>query len=528
MQELADYILPRKSNITTTRTPGSKQMSKVLDSAPIRANELLASSMQGALTSASVKWFRLKTRDRALNETPTVAAWLDECADAMYLAFTQSNLAAELQELYLDLGAFGVGALMQEEKNPASKDFSGFRFQTQQAGMYRIAENADGLVDTVFRDVPMSIRAAAKKFGERNLGEKLTKMGEKNPDQYVVLLHAVYPREGVYGKTAKRKPFASCWAYREAMHIISEGGYDSLPYFVPRWTKTSGEVYGRGPGHTALPDVRTLNKARELTLKAWAKAVDPVMKQRADGVIGTVKLTPGGLNTVVQMDDLQALKSEARFDVGNIEEEQVRTSIREIFYNNQLQLPNKVIMTATEVERVYELMQRVLGPTLGRLESELLALLIERSFMMMLLRGALPEPPQEVFGQGGEIANIDIEYEGPLARAQRASDTQAIERTLATALPIAQVDPEALDVVDFGEIIRITAQKQGAPPLIIRSRQDVDQRRAKRQQEMEQAKQQQQMMGMAEMAGKAAPLIKGMSPEQMSQLTGGAGVQAEA
>lgn len=525
-QELADYILPRKSNITVRRTPGTKQMTKVMDSAPIRANELLASSMQGALTSAAVKWFRLKTRQRELNENPEVAAWLDVCGDAIYLAFTQSNLAAELQEVYLDLGAFGIGALMQEERNPAAPGFSGFLFQSLQVGTYRVSEAPDGRVDTVFRDVPMSLRAAAMKFGLRALGEKLGKQLEKNPDEVVWLLHAVYPR-AEYAKSAggrkaaKQKPFASCWVYREGKHLIAEGGYDSFPFMVPRWTKTSGEVYGRGPGHTALPDVRTLNKARELTLKAWAKAVDPPMKQRADGVIGTVKLTPGGLNTVVNMDDLDALESKARFDVGSIEEEQLRTSIREIFYNNQLQLPNKVIMTATEVERVYELMQRVLGPTLGRLESELLAPLIERSFALLMARGVLPEPPGDVFANG-EVADIDIEYEGPLARAQRASDTQALERTLAFALPVAQIDPEALDVIDLAEAIRLVAQKQGAPPQVVRSKEDVALRRQQRQQEMEQAKQQQQLESMANVAGKAAPLLKNLTPEQMAQMTGGA------
>jgi hypothetical protein len=514
-QDLGDYILPRKSNIITTRSPGSKMMQRVMDSTPIRANELLASSMQGALTSAAVRWFRLKLRDKQLNDVPEVAAWLEACADTIYLAFTQSNLAAELQEVYLDLGAFGIGALMEEEHDPSARRFSGFLFQSMQVGTYVVAEGPDGRVNTVFRDVPMSVQSAADKFGVARLGESLKKKLERNPDEFITVTHAVYPR-GTYGKTTRLKPFASCWFYAEGKHLLREGGYDSFPCMVPRWTKTSGEVYGRGPGHTALPDVRTLNKARELTLKAWAKAVDPPMKQRTDGVIGSVKLMAGGLNTLVNMDDLAPLESKARFDVGNIEEEQLRTSIREIFYNNQLQLPNKVIMTATEVERVYELMQRVLGPTLGRLESELLAPLIERSFALLADRQELPPLPAEL----GDDANIDIEYEGPLARAQRASDTQAIERTLAVAIPIAQLDPDALDVIDMTAVVRITAQKQGAPSAIIRSEQAVAERRAQRQQEREQMKQQAQMESFATMAGKAAPLVKSMPPEMLAGMAG--------
>jgi hypothetical protein len=513
-QELAEYILPRKSNITTKRTPGAKQTTRLYDSTAVRANELLAASMQGALTSAAVKWFRLKLRQQELNEDPEVAAWLDACTDRMYLAFTQSNLSSELQEVYLDLGGFGTGCVIEEERNPNSPTFSGFIFHSLPVGTYVIAEDAEGRVDTVLREVVLSARAAVAKWGAARVGERIRQTLEKKPDDLVTIIHAVYPREYTRGRTARNKPVASCYVHKDGKHLIAEGGFDTFPCMVPRWTKTSGEVYGRGPGHTALPDVRTLNRARELTLKAWAKAIDPPMKQRQDGVIGTAKLAPASLNTVVNMDDLAPIEFKARFDVGKIEEEQLRTAIRDVFYNSQLQLPNKTIMTATEVERVYELMQRILGPTLGRLEAELLNPLIERSFDLMLRRGALPEPPPAIYADG-EIADIDIEYEGPLSRAQRSSDSQAIERTLQLALPIAQVDPEALDALDLTEVIRYAGQRHGIPPRVVRSEKQIAEIRSARETERQKVVQQEQMRGMAEMAGKTAPLVKALGPQAL-------------
>ena len=53
-------------------------------------------------------------------------------------------------------------------------------------------------------------------------------------------------------------------------------------------------------------------------------------------------------------------------------------------------------MTATEVQVRYELMQRLLGPTLGRFQSEFLNPLIERVFGIMFRANAfLPAP--EIF-----------------------------------------------------------------------------------------------------------------------------------
>jgi hypothetical protein len=90
-QELAEFLLPRKSNVTIQRTPGMRQTQRLFDSTPIHANELLASSMQGALTSAAVQWFRLRTREEALLESPDVRLWLEQVARMMYSTSTLSS-----------------------------------------------------------------------------------------------------------------------------------------------------------------------------------------------------------------------------------------------------------------------------------------------------------------------------------------------------------------------------------------------------------------------------------------------------
>ena len=56
-QELADYMLPRKADITRKRTQGDKRTERIFDGTAIHAVELLASSLHGMLTSPSTPWF---------------------------------------------------------------------------------------------------------------------------------------------------------------------------------------------------------------------------------------------------------------------------------------------------------------------------------------------------------------------------------------------------------------------------------------------------------------------------------------
>jgi len=492
-QALADYVLPRKGQITYRREEGSKSTRRLFDSAPIVANQLLAASLQGALTSDAFKWFRLKTRKQDLNDVKPVAEWLDEVADRMYLAFRQSNLSSQIQEVYLDLGCFGNGCLYIEEADSAQPEFTGFRFHYVQVARYTIAENKDGIVDTVFRSIRFTARSIVDQFGKESVGPKVSKWSTDDPDRPVYVVHAVYPRRpgdrapGYKGKL----PYASIYfiyggtdalgtydARGGERRIVQSGGLEYFPYMVPRWAKAADEVYGRGPGDTALPDIRTLNRAVELTLRAWGKGIDPPLKVRDDGVIGRVKVSPADLVTVRDMDAIQPLAPDSKsFQINEVKTEALRKSIKEIFFNQQLQLPEGQIMTATEVERRFELMQRFLGPTVGRITSELLNPMVQRAFHIMLRRGAIPTPPQELIGLDGTMEDIDIEYEGPLARAQRASDVQAIERTLQDVAALTQLDPNSKDNLDTDAITRAVAERNGVPPQFIRSVEQVAQLR---------------------------------------------------
>jgi len=496
-QEILDYVMPRKADVTLVRAKGEKRTEVLFDSTAITANTLLAASLQGTLTSPSLPWFSIKLRDKQSNEDHQTQLWLEDTARRMYDAFNDANFNTEVHEMYLDLTSIGTGCLFVEEHKDGFTD-NGIHFKTLHINEFYIQENNNGFIDTVYRKYKMSARQAVQEFGEDNLGEKILEAAKNKPEKEFVFIHAVEPSidyKRATGKVATKLKYHSCHVCQEDKMVVRTGGYNEFPYLVPRWSKATGEIYGRSPSYNALPDIKTLNKAVEIGLKAWAKAIDPPLLVQDDGVIGRVRTTPAGITVIRNDGAIKPLQIGSNWQITDMKETQLRTAIRQAYYSDQLQLQEGPQMTATEVQVRYELMQRLLGPTLGRFQSEFLNPLIERVFGIMFRAGALLPPPDNI-----QEAKMDIEYVGPLARSQRMEEAQAIDRLYQLAANVAQIDPTIMDNINHDEAIRMRATLLGVPKSILISREDVAEKReaqaqAAMEQQMMMAQQQQAQTG---------------------------------
>lgn len=507
-QEILDYVMPRKADVVTLRTKGEKRTEVLFDSTAITANNLLAASLQGTLTSPSLAWFSIKLRDEELNENRAVQLWLEDTAKRMYDTFNETNFNTEVHEMYLDLCSIGTAAIFVEEGNNGF-DTDGIHFNTLHIAEYYIQENINGKVDTLYRKYKLTARQAVQEFGEKNVGEKILTAAKEKPDQKFNFIHAVEPTEDykrATGKTSTKLPFHSCHVCEEDKMVVRTGGYNEFPYLVPRWSKATGEIFGRSPSYNALPDIKTLNKAVEIGLKAWAKAIDPPLLVQDDGVIGRVRTTPAGITVVRNDGAIKPLQIGSNWQITDLKENQLRTAIRQAYYSDQLQLQEGPQMTATEVQVRYELMQRLLGPTLGRFQSEFLNPLIERVFGIMYRAGALSREPDIVRG-----SKIDVEYVGPLARSQRMEEAVSIERLYQLAMNVSQVDPAIMDNINHDEAIRLRGKLLGVPKTVLRGRDEVEEMRNARAEQQQMAAMAQEQQAQAQAMKTQAEASKTMS-----------------
>jgi hypothetical protein len=522
-QELADYLLPRKNQITSIITKGQKQTTKVFDSTGEDAARLLASALHGHLTSAASRWFRLKIRQAELNEVDEVQDWQDVAADRLYAAKEQSNFAQELDEAYQDLCVFGTAAVLLEARESRDPGFGGLLYRTLPIASYVVDENAEGRVDTLFRTFEMSARALVARWGLTKVGKRIAESYTgQDMDRLFTILHGVYPRTDARPKRnprARDLPWASCYIDLEGQHLIHESGVHEFPFLVPRWSKASGEMYGRGPGHVALPHVKTLNRYKELHLQALGKVVNPSILAKDDGVIGSIKLTAGGVTIVRDMEALRPFESGARFDVGGLEVEKMQRDIRRIFFSDLTSYPpltDSERVTATEILDRRQTTETLLSPMLGRLQAELLNADIERSFGLMLRGRAIPAPPEILLRSANDL---DIEYQGPLARAQRLGDVAAMDRLYQFALGAVEVLPELLDNIDSDEAFRYRAEVLGVPAKILLASDRVAKVRQARRKVQEDAAQQEGLLAASEGAKNLAPALKAL-PELQGMLGG--------
>jgi len=494
-QEILDYVMPRKAEISIKYSKGSKRTEKLYDSTAIHANTLLAASLQGTLTSASLPWFHLKARDADLNLVKGVQVWLEDCRNRMYKAFNASNFNTEVHEFYLDVCSIGTSCIEVEETE------EGLTFRALHISEYFVSENHRGMIDTLYRRFEYTARQAYQRWGDA-LGTKVMADYKNNVDKKHTFVHAVMPANDYDGRIKTKLPFISIYVSKEDKKIVHEGGYNEMPYLVTRWAKASGEEYGRSPAYNALPDIKTLNKAVELGLKAWAKAIDPPLLVEDDGVLGNINTTPGGLTAIRRDGAIKPLDIRARFDVSDMKESELRSSIKQAFYSDQLELQQGPQMTATEVQVRYELMQRLLGPTLGRFQTEFLNPLIERCFAIMLRKSMFLEVPEELDGEP-----LDIEFVGPLARSQRMEEAIAVERLYDMAASLARLVPEVMDNLDHDAAIRSRADLLGVPKTILKDKEEIDKIRKNRADQQQQMMEMQQLQQSVDMATKVAPQI---------------------
>jgi hypothetical protein len=203
------------------------------------------------------------------------------------------------------------------------------------------------------------------------------------------------------------------------------------------------------------------------------------------------------------MDAIETIRTGMDFTVDANLRRELEQKIAAAFYADLFKLPppQGTPMSATEAQQRWEETHRRLSPTVGRLESEFLSVLLDRAFGILFRAGVFPELTEALAQFPDEDRrNIDVEYQGPLARAQKAGDLAAVQRTYASILPIAEAVPEVLDVIDHDEAARYVADVAGAPKRIIRDARAVKQIREARAKAAAQKQQMEDAMVMAQAA----------------------------
>lgn len=506
-QETAEYMRPIRNEFLGRNAPGDRRFHRTFDSSPLLAVDNFASGIYGMMTNPANRWFGLSTQDDDLAEYEPVREWLYEAETRILDSFGPqvSRFYSVIPMLYADLACFGTSVFYSEEQ-PGSRRIND---SVRPLSECCVSENEFGEVDTLYRRFSMEARNAVSMFeAQEGVSEATQKKATKNPYEPVWFIHCVQPNESYVPNRIGRnsKQYESVYVEEEAKRIVGEGGYDEMPYHVPRWGQAAGETYGRGIGEMTLADVKSLNRMGEASLKVAQKTADPPLAAPDEGVIRALRTYPGGV-TYGAVDALGNQLVKPLYTGGDHRitleiAEQRRTVIREAFYFSLMQMVGSPDMTATEWLGRQEEKLRLMGPNLGRIQSEFLSPLIERRFGLLLRAGALPAPPPEIQG-----SSLNVEYVSPLARAQMAGEANAVNRLLQSVVPMVQIDPGVWDNIDSDEAVQVLGKGFAVNPKVLRG---ADQRKQVRDQRI----QAQQMQAMAASAEPLSGALKNVAQAQ--------------
>jgi hypothetical protein len=417
-QDAYEFALPQRQlyGVWEGGSTGSKKMQRVFDSTAINSTQRFANRLQSVVFPPQRKWAKLEAgSDIPADRKQQAQAVLEVYQDKMFTMLNQSNFDIAMGEFLLDL-AVGTACMMVQPGD----DVQPLNFIPVPLFLVSYEEGANGQVDNVYRRMRMKGESIQRQWPDAEIPEEMQRRIEQKPTDDIELLEAT-----IYDH--KRGDY--CY------HVIDKVTKQELvyrrrkmsPWVISRYMKVAGEIYGRGPLMTALPDIKTLNKTIELLLKNASLAVAGVYTAADDGVLNpnTVKIVPGAIIPVARNGGSQGpallpLPRSGDFNVSQLVINDLRGNIKKILLDESLPPDNMSARSATEiVERMKELAQN-LGSAFGRLINETMIPVTAKILEVMDERGMI-DMPLRVNGLEVKVTPV-----APLAMAQNMEEVNSI------------------------------------------------------------------------------------------------------
>lgn len=490
-QLLSDYFEPHSENITSsgTQANNSKRI-KVFDSTGALAAAYLTAEIHSGMTNPAIDWLALKATSN-MKDDENLAELFYQFEQSLLNTFNSSNSSFQLQnhQFISSCVVYGTGCMYVDDALD-----KGVKFTCIPINEIFIAEDQYGAIDVVMRKYTQSLRQLVQAHGEDKLPNTLKQQYQKNPNTKVQVLHVAIPKEDEPDiSVPSGQTYVCLTILPEHGQLIKTSFYYENPYTVARFSKISGEAYGRSPAWQCMPTNKGLQTMTSSVLKASQFATQPVLLTSDDGVMMPLKATPGAIMPGALDSNGQArvqpLNMGSRLDIGIAILDRSSKAIRDAFFVDQLVFRDTGTMTATEVVQRQQEALKLILPYIGRLQTEYLLPVIHRSLSIKIRNnefGDAKDLPKEFINSG-----YDVVFCGTLATLQRSVSLGKFNQFAQYLATFAQVSPESLVNVDFDTALRHIAAETGVWADSIHTQEEVLQIK----QQMQEAQQAQQAMG---------------------------------
>ena len=448
-QQTADLVFPRENQITMLQTAGVDKSVTIYDPTAIMDSQDMASGLSNIFIPYGQQFFGLVAKNKELNEIDRVRRYLSRATSITHNEMFESNFMLQLNETLRSLVVFGPGNLYSEW----DRKRLGLNFKDWDISFYQFLENNHGVVDTVMLKYPMTARQAKQQFGDK-AGRQVLESLAKNADKVFDFIHHIGPRKEFDDSGYNlAMPFESVFINVKEELLVDEGGFPEMPFAVARWMKSSSEKWGRGQGTENISAIKTLQQMNKDFVECGNKWNNPPLEV-LDSFEGTVRITPGAINSVQELNSIKAIEKNAlgNFPITKEMLEFQQGIVHRIFYADIFApLAHLTGDRRNELEireRIKEAMAKLSSPVY-RITSELFTPVITRCVLLLIRNGRIPAPPPELQGKG-----FGIEYIGELALALRNHETKAFMQWAGVVGEMESIFPGAKDNINSDAAIR--------------------------------------------------------------------------
>ena len=463
LSDVYEYFLPQR-NLFDNQDKGQKKMERIFDSTSLTSIQQGASKLQENIAPIWARWATFNPSNEVIKLLESgdfnvsegqIRENLEEQAVIVFDYINRSNFGTQFYEAALDL-LIGTATLRIDEAD--DEDMPIVFHCVPQKGI-AFEEGPYGNIETHWRRFKVKARLLERMWKGFEPSPTIQEMIDNQPNAEVEL------SEGVIFDPKTKRYYGCVWVKQEERLSWTTDFGVSSPWVTGRYTKVSGEVRGRGPAMQTLPDVRSLNKAKEFVLQKAAIDLAGMYTATDDGVTNPYNMViapgiviPVGSNNT-NNPSIQRLDTSSSLALAQFEISELQNAIKLAMFND-LRDPAGPVRTATEIAIESRELAKRIGSAFGRLQTEILIPILKRVVSILIRRGLIT--PIELDGR-----DVEIKFTSPLARAQDSEDILAVQQAVEFVLGTAGPDQVqmAFKIEDFGTWV---AEKTGMSSELVR------------------------------------------------------------
>lgn len=482
LQEINYYLSPSSRNFTGGSKDGQVDRAPIYNNNAERDSDDLVSSLINMVVYPIEDKFYLKPtkKNQKLNKKET--DYLAEAKDEIvhHLTLNKSYFLAAASNIFQNIVNYGDGPWIAE-RDTGKKIVKFASLPKQEVYVQR---DIFGEAMVYFREVKMTALQIKKEFYEKRVldeceytqqdWDKFETKIVSAPNEEWTIVQAVYERkEFTKNGVGSEKQYASVWLDHSQGKMIRNSGFDYMPFRASAWKLLSGEDYGRGPGHRAIDDIKTLNMMERDNMAASGIMLIPPVTMPYDLMDDEPDFSQAAINYInvsKAMFNLGITKPETMNVIQDLPmsvqmQDRKAAAISRAFYSDLLQ-DTKANLEQSATEAAQNKVDRIGKMTrpLLCIRSTFLQEVLEIVYESLVAFGIL-KPPET-------LKRLDIAFTDAIYQAQMAAKIQLLERALSVGASFKSLPPELQASVEESDFLPTVFNMVGADPRFLKDTND--------------------------------------------------------